>query len=276
MLKTCLNIFVLLLFVFAIIGCEKSTEPEIEPKLVINAELKAGELIDSVFVSWTADITEYYNSREQRASGAMVKINGFRLNEYPSAPGVYYASDPDLVARGGEQYHLEVIADHERAAATTTVPLPFQFTANGVQEGDTLQYVPGDSWFSEAFFTLEWYGYSNAPVYRIVSDADTAIENNFIEDDRDVANIFKGEEEDRTNPAIWWVGDQFVRINWMFFNYTGWHDLVVSAMDSNYYEYRQGLNFNQFNGQNFNRVVENGYGIFASSASDTIPIYVVE
>jgi len=113
-------------------------------------------------------------------------------------------------------------------------------------------------------------------VYRIISDADTASDITYIEDDRDEANVFKGDKEDRTNPAIWWSGDDFIRVNWMFFNYTGWHNVVVSAMDENYYEYRSGLNFNQFNGQNFNQVIKNGYGIFSSSASDTIRIYVVE
>ena len=62
----------------------------------------------------------------------------------------------------------------------------------------------------------------------------------------------------------------------MFFNYTGWHNVIVSAMDENYYQYRSGLNFSQFNGQNFNQIIKNGYGIFSSSASDTIRIYVVE
>jgi hypothetical protein len=47
-------------------------------------------------------------------------------------------------------------------------------------------------------------------------------------------------------------------------------------MDENYYQYRSGLNFNQFNGQNFNQIIKNGYGLLASSSSDSIRIYVIE
>lgn len=265
--------FLILLGMF---GCEETLEPVIEPKLVINAELRAGDPIDSVFVSWTAEITEYYDPEKQRVSGAEVRINGIQLAEYDTVPGVYYMPDPTFRVQSGETYTLEVIAGDEQASASTTVPAPFQITPIGVQDGDTVQYIPGDSWFSDAFFTLAWIGYEDARIFRIISLADSATPENFIEDDRDVAEVFKGKVEDRTNPAIWWVGDQFARINWMFFNYTGWHSIIVSAMDENYYRYRSGLNFEQLPGKNFQQVIENGYGIFASSASDTIRVFVVE
>lgn len=269
-----------LLIIFAaaifLVGCEESLEPQFEPKLVVNAELKAGQPIDSVFVSWTANITERYDTGAQKASGATVKINGVQLAEYATVPGVYYLADPNFVVQSGQVYDLEIVLGDERVTSSTVVPPLFQFVAEGIQEGDTMQYVPGTSWFSPAFFTLRWENYPGAPIYRIISNADSANDQTYIEDDRDEANVFKGDKEDRTNPAIWWVSDNFARINWMFFNYTGWHNVVISAMDENYYEYRSGLNFNQFNGQNFNQIIKNGYGIFTASASDTIRVYVVE
>ncbi|GEM_PF-2895985 len=266
----------LVLVVLMLIGCQESLAPEIPPKLVINAELKVGYPIDSVFVSWTGDITKFYDEKQQRVRDADVRINGVQLAEYDVVPGVYYYPDPAFRVQSGETYRIEVTAGEEHAASTTRTPAPFHLNPIGVQDGDTVQYIPGDSWFSDAFFTLEWYDYDDARIYRIISLADSATEANFIEDDRDVADVFKGKKEDRTNPAIWWVGDKFARINWMFFNYTGWHSIIVSAMDDNYYQYKQGLNFNQNYGQNFPQVVENGYGLFDSSASDTLRIYLVE
>jgi hypothetical protein len=266
---------IFIVIVFLLLGCEETLEPEFESKLVVNAELKAGRGIDSVFVSWTAEITERFDTGAQRATGATVKINHIQLAEYPTAPGVYYLPDPTFVVQSGQTYNLEIIAGEELVTSSTTAPEPFQFLAEGIQNGDTMQYVPGTSWFSPAFFILTWYNYPGALVYRIVSDADSANKNTFIEDDRDEANVFKGDPEDRTNPAIWWASDNFARINWMFFNYSGWHTVSVSAMDDNYYQYRSGLNFNQFNGQNFNQIIKNGYGVFTSSSSDSIRIYVV-
>lgn len=268
-----LIIFLMGIFLF---GCEESLEPEFVPRLVVNAELKTGQPVDSVFVSWTADITERFDTEAQKAAGATVRINGVQLAEYGTDRGVYYMADPNFIVQSGETYDLEVILGDERVTSSTTVPAPFQFIAEGIQNGDTMQYVPGTSWFSPAFFTLLWPNYPGAPVYRIISDADTANDITYIEDDRDEAKVFKGDKENRTNPAIWWSSDDFIRVNWMFFNYNGWHNVIVSAMDENYYQYRSGLNFNQFNGQNFNQVIKNGYGIFSSSASDTIRIYVVE
>ncbi len=75
---------------------------------------------------------------------------------------------------------------------------------------------------------------------------------------------------------MWWVADQYVRINWMYFNWTGWHRIIVSAMDENYYTYRKGILFGEQNGQNFNEVVKGGLGLFCSSASDTLRIYVTQ
>ena len=74
----------------------------------------------------------------------------------------------------------------------------------------------------------------------------------------------------------WWVADTYARINWMFFNWTGWHQMIVSAMDSNYYEYRNGILFGEQGEQSFNQVVQGGLGLFCSSASDTLRIYLVE
>lgn len=271
-----IKLLIVFLTTFFLLSCEETLEPEFEPKLVVNAELKTGQRIDSVFVGWTAEITERFDTITQRATGAIVKINDIQLAEYPTIPGVYYLPDPNFIVQSGQTYNLEIIAGEERVTSSTTAPEPFRFFAEGIQDGDTMQYVPGTSWFSPAFFNLTWYHYNDALVYRIVSDADSANQLAFIEDDRDEADVFKGDPEDRTNPAIWWASDNFTRINWMFFNYTGWHTVSVSAMDENYYQYRSGLNFNQFNGQNFNQIIKNGYGLLASSSSDSIRIYVIE
>jgi len=265
----------LLLYIF-MMGCENPNQYEFEPELVLNGQLNAGQPIDSIYVSLSADILAKYSTFNQRVTGAEVMINGVQLNEYNNLPGVYYYPDRSYKVQSGETYRIEVKSGEKEVSSETTVPALFQFIAQTVTEGDTVQYVPGISFFSDAFFTLTWPGYNGSKIYRVISLADVANQNNFIEDDRPEADVFKGEEKDRINPAMWWVADEYARINWMFFNYTGWHSIIVSAMDDNYYDYRNGISFGEQSGQNFNSIVKGGYGLFASCASDTLRIYLVE
>jgi hypothetical protein len=273
LIKHLLIIFIILI---VFIGCENPSEYEHIPKLTLNGELVAGQTIDSIFISWSADIRAKYDTEDQRVRNAEVLINGVTLLEYDMVPGVYYYPDRNYRVQSGQTYGIEVTSGSERVSSETTVPSPFEFYSEGISEGDTLIYVPGSSWFSEAFFTLIWPGYDNSKIFRIASLADIATDANYIEDDRDEANIFKGEKEDRLNPGMWWVGDIYVRINWMYFNWTGWHSIIVSAMDNNYYDYRNGILFGEQIGQNFNNIIKGGYGLFCSSATDTLRIFVME
>jgi hypothetical protein len=271
-----LFLFLLLLLLMLIHGCENPAEYTHDPKLTVNAELKAGYPIDSVFVTRSVDITQSYDTKDQLVHQAEVSINGVKLVEYATKPGVYYYPDPRFLVQSGESYRLEVNYQSQTGYSQTTVPRSLRFTALGVSDGDTVQYIPGNTWFSDEFFTLVWPGYDDSRIFRIISLADSAKPRYFIEDDRPEANAFKGEEQDRLNPGIWWAADTYARINWMYFNWTGWHDIIVSAMDNNYYNYRQGILFGEQGGQNFKQVVEGGYGLFCSSASDTLRIFLRE
>jgi hypothetical protein len=278
MFKTA-EIFLLLSLIFTLFvisSCEDATEPEFIPQLTVNGELRAGYPIDSIYVNWSAKITERYDTDAQKVSNADVRINGLQLSEYSNDKGIYYYPDSSFLVQSGTTYVLEIQTGEHQVYSETTVPQPFRITPLGVMNGDTVQYIPGTSWFSNSFFDITWPGYSQSPIYRILSIADVAADLNFIIDNRTEAEVFKGKPEDRDNPGIWWVADTYVRINWMFFNWTGWHNVVVSAMDSNYYNYRNGILFGEQNGQNFNPVVQGGLGLFFSSASDTLRIYLVE
>jgi hypothetical protein len=259
-----------------IMSCENPSDFEFKPKLVVNGELIAGHPIDSIFVTWSAEITEKYDTEQQRVRNADVRLNGVPLLEYEYLRGVYYYPDTAYRVAHGETYRLQVKSGDQTVSSETKVPGPFQFISIGVAEGDTVQYIPGDSFFSDAYFTLTWPGYQGSLIYRIISVAKEATQGNFIKDDRTEANAFKGDEEDRENPGIWWVADEYARINWMYFNWTGWHDIIVSAVDENYYNYRNGVLFGEQSGQNFNPVVAGGYGLFFSAASDTLKIFLVE
>ena len=271
-----LQISVFLISLIILAGCENPNQSEFQPELVLNGQLNAGQPIDSIFITLSADITERYDTYSQKVTGAEVTINGVILEEYQEAPGVYYYPDSSYKVQNGETYRIEVKAGSKEVSSETTVPPPFEFISQGVSEGDTVKYIPGLSFFSDEFFTLTWPGYNGSKIFRVVSLADSADQDNFIKDDRSEAKLFKGEEKDRINPAMWWVASDYVGINWMFFNYTGWHNLIVSAMDDNYYNYRNGILFGEQGGQNFNNIVQNGYGLFASAASDTLRIFLVK
>jgi hypothetical protein len=257
-------------------SCDTTTEYTFNPQITVNGELKAGFPLDSISLIWSADILEPYDTPEQLISGADVRINGMSLIEYSNYRGFYYYPDTTYLVQSGETYALEINVADEQVYSQTTVPESFQFFALEISDGDTVQYIPGTSWFSDEFFNLVWPGYNGSLIYRVMSLAEVATPENFIVDDRDEAEVFKGEAEDRVNPGIWWVADNYARINWMFFNWTGWHQMIVSAMDSNYYEYRNGILFGEQGAQSFNQIVEGGLGLFCSSASDTIRIYIVE
>lgn len=270
---------VLLLFGLLLWGCEGTVKPEFVPGLVVNGQLTEGYPVDSIFVSWSEDITERYDDSQVR--GAKVSLNDRQLLEYREAPGVYYLPDTTLLIRSGQTYHLKVEAKGHTVTSDTKVPQPLQISSTDVQDGDTVQYVPGDSWLSDAFFTLQWPNYSDPEVliYRITSLAEQATPENFIVDDRAVADILKGENRDKENPVMWWSSNdlKYVHINWMFFNWRGWHTIIVSAMDQNYYNYRNGVVFGeQRPGEEFNQVVKGGYGLFCSAANDSIRVFIVE
>ncbi|RQW00251.1 MAG: DUF4249 domain-containing protein [Calditrichaeota bacterium] len=269
-----LSYFFLMLIFLA--GCENPADYRFKPKLTVNGELKAGNPIDSIYVSWAVDITDRYDTEDQKVHRADVRINGILLEEYPDLQGAYYYPDTSYRVSNGEKYRIEVRYGEEMVYSETRVPSPLKFNSLGVSQGDTVQYIPGTSWFSEEFFTLVWPESGDSQIFRIISRADSANPTNFIEDDRIEAEVFKGEPEDRLNPGIWWVADNYARINWMYFNWRGWHDIIVSAVDSNYYNYRKGVLFGEQSGQNFNQVVKGGYGLFFSTASDTLRIYLVE
>lgn len=275
-------LYITFIGIILFLGCENTNEPKFEKKLVVNGQLNLGYPIDSVnsiIVSWTEDITKPYGNSP--VEGALVKINGVTLTEYHDYPGAYHYPNLSQRVQTGETYFLEVSTEGESVTSETTIPAPFEFNPIGIQDGDTVQFISGDSWVSDAFFTLEWPNYNdpNVQIYRVTSLADSATPENYINDDRNIANILKGEREDRKNPTIWWASNTFkyARINWMYFNWTGWHSIIVSAMDDNYYKYRQGILFNeQRPGEEFNQIVKGGYGLFCSSASDTIRVYIVE
>jgi hypothetical protein len=256
--------------------CEDTTLYQFQKKLVVNAQLVAGQPLDTVYVTWSAQITERYDTFQQRVQNAEVKLNGIRLEEVSYIPGAYIYPDRYAKVVSGKTYRLEVWKDTEQVFSETTVPPPFHFSSTDVSPGDTVKYVAGTSWISPQFFLLEWTGYKFSKIFRISSLALNPTDTNFINDERTEANIFKGQKEDRENPTIWWVAESYARINWMYFNWIGSHQIVIAAMDENYYKYRSGLLFGEQSGQNFNTVVQNGYGLFASSANDTINIFIVK
>ena len=267
----CLGIF--------IFGCDSAVEPKFIPGLVVNGQLTAGHTIDSIYISWSEDITEVYDNSQ--VSNALVTINGKQLLEYKNNKGVYYLPDRSFIVQSGKIYHLEVEANGKKVTSDTKVPALFNFTSSDVQNGDTVLYIPGNSWVSDAFFTLQWLSYNDPDVliYRILSFAEETTPENFIQDDRAITDLLKGADRIEINPLLWWTSDDFkyARINWMYFNWRGWHSVIVSAMDENYYLYRNGVLFGeQRSGQQFNQVVVGGYGLFCSAADDTIRVFIVD
>ena len=127
---TCYAI-VVLGFILLMLGCDNTTEYEFIPQLTVNGELKAGYPIDSISLTWSADITERYDTPEQLVSNADVRINGMTLMEYSNFKGVYYYPDTTYLVQNGETYRLEINAGGDQVYSETTVPEPLQFTALG-------------------------------------------------------------------------------------------------------------------------------------------------
>jgi hypothetical protein len=259
--------FSISLLAIALTGCTEPTQPDkYSRKLVISAFLIAEQPIDSVFITRTAGISEYYDPALLAITDAVVQITlvdtvnssanvTYTLLHDAANPGRYYSSATILPLR---TYLLSVNAPgYPLVSGRTSVPDTFSIV-NRDEIPDTVLFDP-----NSAAYTLRWNSGRNNFGYVIsVTSVDT--DANYIPDDWHGSG---DEKPDRSSSGFIMPNNNSIAIPWLAISYYGRNDIVIEAVDSNYFEFLRQYVVSQ--GPEIRQIrynLTNGAGVFGSSA----------
>ncbi len=125
---------IIITLVLVFVSCDfKDDELVYEQKIVLWANLQANfPLVDTVFVSRTADIDEDAVSQELWVNDAEVRIIGDSINmllQPVAGHGGRYFTDNEYVFEGGLTYQILVIHDNDSVYGMTTIPEKMEIEA---------------------------------------------------------------------------------------------------------------------------------------------------
>jgi hypothetical protein len=265
------------LLVFIVVGCEEPTQPDdYSHKLVVSAFLTAEQPIDSVFITRTAGLLEYYDPAQLAITDAVVEITlvdslnpsanvVYTLSHDAARPGRYYSSAIILPLR---TYLLSVNAPgYPPVSGKTSVPDTFS-VINKDEFADTIVFDP-----NRATYTLRWNACKNYSCYVIsIASLDTGAS--------DIPSVLRGNEDekpDRTAFGFITPDNNSIPIPWLAINYYGRNSIAVEAADYNYFEFLRQIVVSY--GTELRQIrynLSNGIGVFGSSAKahNTVVIFV--
>jgi hypothetical protein len=273
-----LNIIPLVLAVVFFAGCEQSSQPnEYSNQLVVSAFLIAEQPIDSVFVTRTENLLEYYSLPNCAITNAVVKITlvdtvnsaanvTYTLSHDNNHPGRYYSSSVVLPLR---TYLLSVDAPgYPLITGKTTVPDTFSIV-NRSDFPDTVTYDP-----VMPSYTLNWTSSRNYSDYvASVASIDPLA--------TDIPSDFRNADDPKPNKtAIFYFNSpniNSVSIIWLAVNYYGRNRVTIDAVDYNYYNFlRQIIVSGGTELRQIRYNIVGGLGVFGASARahNSVVIYV--
>ncbi|HQK21744.1 MAG TPA: DUF4249 family protein [Candidatus Latescibacteria bacterium] len=274
--------------------------PAPREQLIIQAFLSPGAPVDNIRLTRTMDPATYYEGIAQTpVSGAVVVLrHGVSVDTLSElAAGIY--GNPSLIVQAGQTYSIAVTHGVHSLAAETTVPTPVTVSAqtNGapsryVPSADTLvfprEYAYPDSFPDRATispkpFKIFWTPSVGIEGYQIAITArDTSGTGLLRLGDYndwkagDYRNARKRQREvtltypafpDSLSSDLFWVG----------FKYQGRYDIIVFAMDRNFYNYFMssgGGNSGADYDTGVTNYVRGGLGVFGSYAADTVRTFI--
>lgn len=216
---------------FLISGCNSPDDPfDYKTEIIVECILYVNEQIDTLRVHRTLPVDHKYNKTEAGIGKAIVKIFsevGDTINMLPTKgkPGSYYDPTQTFV-RPATQYHLEIdYPGGKRITGTTITP-------------DTFTVLPPTHRVVTYLYDtniVRWTRSNYAAAYLIlVSNIDFV--RTKIERDQDISpdNQYHNNEV----PTIWTftLGISTPLYPWLY-NYYGFHQITIIAMDSNLYDY---------------------------------------
>jgi len=273
--------FNIIFFVFAalfFIGCDQPTESnEYSNQLVVSAFLTAEQPIDSVFITRTANLLEYYSIQNCAITNAIVRITlvdtvnpaanvTFTLTHDNNNPGRYYSSS---VVQPLRTYLISIDAPgYTHVTGKTTVPDTFSIV-NQSDFPDTVTYDP-----MMRSFMLKWTSSNNYSDYvgSVASLDPSAV---------DIPSDFRSADDpkpDRITPFTFNTPNiNSVNLVWFAFNYYGRNLVTIDAVDYNYYDFlRQYVVSRGTELRQIRYNIAGGLGVFGASARahNSIVIYV--
>lgn len=285
----------------ALAGCGlDSVGPAPREQLIIQAFLSPDAAVDNIRLTRTMDPGTYYEGITQTpVSGALAILrHGTSVDTLTElTPGVY--GKPSLIVQAGQTYAIEVAQGVHLLTATTTVPTPISTTSqiNGVPSryilaADTLlfpkEYAYPDSFPDRASispkpFRVVWTPSSGIAGYQIAITARDTTGTGFLRVDDyedwkkgDFRNVFARQRQmtltypafpDSLSSDLFWVG----------FKYQGPYDIIVFAMDRNFFNYFMssgGGNTGADYDTGVANYVRGGLGVFGSYAADTVRTFI--
>jgi hypothetical protein len=262
------NIFIIISVFIFFTGCEESTQSsDYSDQLVVSAFLMAEQPMDSVFISHTGTLFEYYSPGKYAITNAVVKITMVD-SVHPSAshtvtllhdgnhPGRYYSSEKVLPLR---TYLLSVEAPgYPVVTGKTSVPDTFSII-NRSEFPDTISFNP-----AAPAHTLFWNASNNYVDYiGAIASMDTAAQ--------DIPSDFRRADDPKPDKTALFIFNSphttSVSIIWLAFNYYGRNYITMKAVDYNYYDYlRQYIVSGGTELRQMRYNISNGIGVFGSCA----------
>ncbi len=278
---------VLLLLVWS--GCDWTETSPVEAQVVVEAYLIAEGRLPEIRLTMTAPVTGVYDANEGGVAGATVMVHRLGGDDkpvetyaYQTPPrrGRYVPNDRATTIIPGARYMLDVtLANGERLSSITTVPDTFSILS---LEPDSVVFEG-----TRAEMTLTRSRYPGRQAYIIMTtqaheaslENATPITRRILEEDFDLS------VEDlyiTSSPAIneaTYVDDEegplVIPIPWLAIRFYGMHQVRVSAVDDNLYDFLRsqlvqqgGSTFLPGEVPNILDHVEGGTGIFGSYAVD--------
>jgi hypothetical protein len=272
------NIAIFSIVLLIVCGCEESTQPpEYSNQLVVSAFLIAEQPIDSVFITRTGKLLDYYSPSTCAITDAVVKITlvdstnpsaniTYTLTHDINHPGRYYSSAVVLPLR---TYLLSVDAPgYSIVTGKTSVPDTFSIV-NRNAFPDTITFDP-----AAPVYKLFWNPSKNYTDYvgSVASMDSTA---------NDIPSDFRSADDPKPEKtALFFFNEPnntSVSIVWLAFNYYGRNYISIEAVDYNYYDYlRQYFVSGGTELRQIRYHISSGIGIFGSCARahNSFVIYV--
>jgi len=227
--------FVLLISIF-IIGCEESSSSfSYEKQIVVNGLLESGHSIDSIKLSYTAEVDKKYIPSNYAITNAVVRVIGVdvifddTLIHDVQNPGRYYSADSTKIILPTKTYRLDIkTQDGKSVSATTTVPDTFSIVYSSIVNNSTVQYNTGlpVNFFS---WTPSKFQGTYLPTISSIESAVPRIPKSYIRD------TTSGPPPDKITYRVGLPKDQtHTELPWIVLNYYGKTRFDVFAIDENY------------------------------------------
>ncbi len=286
MKKIILILSLLLIGLLTITGCENPSDPEqFDPRIVLDAYLSIGDTV-AANLSWSQSVMDVYDPLVTAIPDARViayidnvpDTLQYRFESRPTYTIIHgdtvrdtlrysrYYSRTQIVHSTTSYRLVATLPDGRAAYGETRSPSPFRMISDSttVRSGDTISFGHGYG----ARMKLKWQPDALAQQYWLVAVCHDTTAPKL----RTESGMGHGEDPDRTSYWTQDASDAFVP--WFFFNYTGWHTVLVYNIDQAFKRYLWTLNRNLDQADKTEMNVVGGLGVVTAFGCDSVRVFI--